>query len=69
MSEQTRFGAGAKWTGSQRADHEVLDDPAWEVTPLLKSLRNIAYEQLGTSGSGNHFVEWGELKLAKPISV
>ena len=66
LSEQTRFGAGAKWTGSQRADHEVLDDETWEATPLLKSLRNIAYEQLGTSGSGNHFVEWGELKLANP---
>lgn len=64
LTEQTRFGAGAKWTGSQRADHDVLDDKAWTATPFLRSLKNTAFEQLGTSGSGNHFVEWGELALS-----
>lgn len=63
LTEQTRFGAGAKWTGSLRADHDVLDDPAWSETPFLSSLKNLAFDQLGTSGSGNHFVEWGELTL------
>ena len=63
LTEQTRFGAGAKWTGNQRADHDVLDDPAWSATPFLRSLKNLAFDQLGTSGSGNHFVEWGELTL------
>ena len=65
LMEQTRFGAGAKWMGSQRADHEVLDDPAWAATSFLRSLKNMAFEQLGTSGSGNHFVEWGALTLEK----
>lgn len=65
LLEQTKFGAGAKWQRSQQVDHEILDDPAWDATKLLKSLKDTAYDQLGTSGSGNHFVEWGSLTLEK----
>ncbi len=63
LVEETRFGAGGKWTGKQRAEHEVLDDPAWSATKYLSSLRDTAYNQLGTSGSGNHFCEWVAFKL------
>lgn len=63
LLEETRFGAGAKWGKNQQVDHEVLDDPAWDATRLLKSLKDTAYDQLGTSGTGNHFVEWGSLTL------
>ena len=63
LMEQTKFGAGAKWTGNQRAEHEVLDDPDWNATKYLRSLKDIAYQQLGTSGTGNHFVNWGALTL------
>jgi tRNA-splicing ligase RtcB len=65
--EQTSFGMGAEWKGKRRADHEVLDDAAWNATPLLKNLQNNAVRQLGTSGTGNHFVEWGTFKLYEPI--
>src|SRR3712207_8872533 len=34
-------------------------DPAWEATPFLRGLKDTARAQLGTSGSGNHFVEFG----------
>lgn len=63
LKEHTLFGAGKEWRGSDRADHEVLDDSAWDATPLLRSLKDTAYNQLGTSGSGNHFVEWGAFEL------
>lgn len=59
----TKFGAGKTWSGKDRAEHEVLDDPAWKQTSLLRSLQFKAAEQLGTSGSGNHFVEWGAFEL------
>lgn len=65
--EQTAFGMGAEWKGSKRADHEVLDDPAWQVTSLLKTLKDNAVRQLGTSGTGNHFVEWGSFRLYEPL--
>ncbi|MCC6299320.1 MAG: RtcB family protein [Anaerolineales bacterium] len=60
---ETAFGMGAKWTGSKRASHAVLDDPAWEATRQLQTLHDTAYAQLGTSGTGNHFVEWGSFRL------
>jgi tRNA-splicing ligase RtcB len=59
LLEQTVFGAGGKWGGNQRADHAVLDDPDWSSSRYVASLKDIACRQLGTSGSGNHFVEWG----------
>src|SRR5262245_31866098 len=65
LVENTAFGPGAAWTGRQRAEHAVLDDPDWRSTRLLQSLRGRAVEQLATSGSGNHFVEWGIMTLTE----
>jgi tRNA-splicing ligase RtcB len=66
LLHQTQFGAGAAWHGNQRARHAVLDDPEWQATKLLRSLKDKAQEQLGTSGTGNHFVEWGVFTLTRP---
>ena len=65
--KQTAFGMGAEWKGREKAEHEVLDDPAWKATRLLKSLQDNAARQLGTSGTGNHFVEWGWFSLNEPL--
>ena len=67
LLEQTAFGMGAQWQGKQRAEHAVLDDPAWDATRLLKSLQDNAARQLGTSGTGNHFVEWGAFRLYESL--
>lgn len=62
LRENTRFGAGAEWK-PPREDH-ILDDPDWQATPLLRQLRETkGIPQLGTSGSGNHFVEFGQLEV------
>ncbi len=66
LLEQTRFGAGASWPRAQQVEHPVLDSEDWSATRLLRALHETAFEQLGTSGSGNHFVEWGRLTLEKP---
>jgi tRNA-splicing ligase RtcB len=65
--EQTAFGMGAEWKGGRRANHGVLDDDAWDATRLLQSLHDQAAKQLGTSGTGNHFVEWGSFRLYEPL--
>jgi tRNA-splicing ligase RtcB len=64
LMRKTYFGAGVK--NPDRPSHPVLDDPAWTETRLLRGLRDQAAQQLGTSGSGNHFVEWGLLELTDP---
>jgi tRNA-splicing ligase RtcB (3'-phosphate/5'-hydroxy nucleic acid ligase) len=59
LLRNTNFGAGSKFKEGRRPEHEVLDDPAWEATSFFKGLKDTGRAQLGTSGSGNHFVEWG----------
>jgi tRNA-splicing ligase RtcB (3'-phosphate/5'-hydroxy nucleic acid ligase) len=63
LLDRTRFGLRESWDLRDRPDHAVLADPAWEATRLLKLLKIKAQQQLGTSGSGNHFVEWGAFRL------
>ncbi|MFW5748920.1 MAG: RtcB family protein, partial [Chloroflexota bacterium] len=63
LLENTLFGAGGGYSGRDRAEHAVLDDPDWQATGFLNNLQDKAYAQLGTSGSGNHFVEWGAFTL------
>jgi tRNA-splicing ligase RtcB (3'-phosphate/5'-hydroxy nucleic acid ligase) len=65
LMSETRFGAGAAFERGRRPDHAVLDDPNWKALPLLRSLQSKAQEQLGSSGTGNHFVEWGTFRLYK----
>lgn len=66
LQRQTRFGVGRVWEPEKRLHHPVLDSSHWQTTPLLRELHELAVEQLGTSGSGNHFVEWGIFTLTAP---
>lgn len=63
LQRETLFGAGAGF--KKPLEHEVLEED-WNVTPVTGKLFDKARNQLGTSGSGNHFVEWGVLTLDQP---
>ncbi len=65
----TKFGAGQNFSGKEKADHEVLENEAFNSTPFLKNLHGKAWAQLGTSGGGNHFVEWGIIDFAERDEV
>jgi tRNA-splicing ligase RtcB len=56
IEAETRFGVGA--TFKNRRQHEVMDAD-WSVSPVTQQNKDRAWSQLGTSGSGNHFVEFG----------
>jgi tRNA-splicing ligase RtcB (3'-phosphate/5'-hydroxy nucleic acid ligase) len=56
LERETRFGVGGSFKA--RRQHEVMDAD-WRVTKLTADLKDRAWAQLGTSGSGNHFVEFG----------
>src|SRR5512133_2140596 len=60
LERETRFGIGA--TFRARREHEVMDED-WGATPVTAGLKDRAWAQLGTSGSGNHFVEFGVLTV------
>ncbi len=56
IEAETRFGVGA--TFKHRREHEVMDAD-WSVSGVTRQNKDRAWAQLGTSGSGNHFVEFG----------
>jgi tRNA-splicing ligase RtcB (3'-phosphate/5'-hydroxy nucleic acid ligase) len=60
LERETKFGIGGAFRSPRQ--HDVMDHD-WTVTPLTAKLKDRAWAQLGTSGSGNHFVEFGELTV------
>ncbi|MEK9136668.1 MAG: RtcB family protein [Bacteroidota bacterium] len=60
IEKNTRFGVGSEW--KERKHHDVMDED-WNVSPVTRELKDKAHRQLGTSGSGNHFVEFGEVEF------
>lgn len=48
------FGIGR--VNQEKVDHELFDDELW-WEPLLKPKKQMAQNQLGTVGSGNHYVD------------
>lgn len=58
VEKHTRFGAGISFDNPK--DHPVLYDEAWKDTKMLSRIRDLkAVQQLGSSGTGNHFVSVG----------
>ncbi len=62
IEAETRFGVGA--TFKQRREHDVMDRD-WTVSPVTRQNKDRAWGQLGTSGSGNHFVEFGVFSVGE----
>lgn len=48
-------------------EHAILDDKRWAELPRGVVNLKAAAEQLGSSGEGNHFVDWGALELIEPV--
>jgi tRNA-splicing ligase RtcB len=60
IERETQFGIGASF--KRKRQHDVMDAD-WSVSPVTRENKDKAWKQLGTSGSGNHFVEFGTLTL------
>lgn len=65
LFQQTAFGAGNGFTGQYKAEHAVLDNKLFEENAFVAKLKDKAWSQLGSSGGGNHFVEFGYLDFKK----
>ena len=61
LNEATLFGGGRQFEYS--TEHPVIDRPEFGELPLLKALQGKAAKQLGSSGSGNHFAEFGIVEV------
>jgi tRNA-splicing ligase RtcB (3'-phosphate/5'-hydroxy nucleic acid ligase) len=60
IQEATSFGVGGGFR--KHKDHPVMEED-WSFSPVTQKNRDRAWHQLGSSGSGNHFVEFGALTL------
>jgi tRNA-splicing ligase RtcB len=67
LNEATLFGSGSHFPDP--ADHEVLYRKEFNELGLLRGLHERARKQLGTSGSGNHFVEFGIVEIPEKDPV
>lgn len=65
----TKFGAGHGYHGRYKSSHDVLDRKEFSLTPFIKNLQDKAWSQLGTSGGGNHFVEFGIIEFAEKDEI
>lgn len=67
LDESTLFGSGAQFL--RAADHEVMEHELFYSLPLLKRLQGRAWKQLGSSGSGNHFAEFGVVTISETSAL
>jgi tRNA-splicing ligase RtcB (3'-phosphate/5'-hydroxy nucleic acid ligase) len=67
LNEATLFGSGRDFENP--VPHEVIDRKEFGEIDLLKKLQGRAAKQLGSSGSGNHFVEFGIVEITEQDDV
>jgi tRNA-splicing ligase RtcB len=64
LMENTVFGAGQGF--KKPRDHEILERNEFRDIHIVSNLKDKAWKQIGSSGSGNHFVEFGEVEITDP---
>ncbi|MDB5191481.1 MAG: RtcB family protein [Segetibacter sp.] len=67
LNENTLFGSGREF--KNKTDHEVLYRKEFNEIPILRGLKGRAESQVGTSGGGNHFVEFGIVHIPERDDV
>lgn len=60
LHENTRFGFDEF---SHPLEDEIMDRKEFSEIPVARQLKDRAFRQLGSSGSGNHFVEFGLVEI------
>ncbi|MBT28666.1 MAG: RNA-splicing ligase RtcB [Thalassobius sp.] len=64
LMEYTEFGTGNGF--SKPMDDPIFDRPEFDEIKVVRYNKDKAYKQIGSSGSGNHFVEFGEVEITDP---
>jgi tRNA-splicing ligase RtcB (3'-phosphate/5'-hydroxy nucleic acid ligase) len=65
LMNNTKFGFA---TFKNPRDHEVLEADAFKEIPVVRELKDRAWQQLGSSGGGNHFVEFGIVDIKDEVN-
>ncbi|WP_276368697.1 RtcB family protein [Chryseolinea sp. H1M3-3] len=65
LINNTKFGQA---TFKKPKDHEVLDRKEFSELSIVREMKDRAWQQMGSSGGGNHFVEFGIIEILHPIN-
>lgn len=63
LLNNTRFG---KASFKKPREHGIMENPLFNEIDVVKRLKSRAADQIGTSGGGNHFVEFGVVEILDP---
>lgn len=61
LVEHTKFGMSE--VHKSHVEHEIFDRETFDLIPILRRMKTKAIKQMGSSGGGNHFVEFGEVEI------
>src|SRR5690606_821280 len=65
LLENTRFGLA---TFKKPKDHEIFERREFSELSIVREMKDRAWQQIGSSGGGNHFVEFGTIEIESPIN-
>jgi tRNA-splicing ligase RtcB (3'-phosphate/5'-hydroxy nucleic acid ligase) len=65
LVNNTKFGLA---TFKNPRDHEVLERKEFSELPIAREMKDRAWQQIGSSGGGNHFVEFGIVDILNPVN-
>ncbi len=65
LLNNTKFGQA---TFKKPKDHEIFERPEFSELAIVREMKDRAWQQIGSSGGGNHFVEFGTVEIISPIN-
>jgi tRNA-splicing ligase RtcB (3'-phosphate/5'-hydroxy nucleic acid ligase) len=65
LMNNTKFGQA---TFSKPKDHEIFERNEFRELSIVREMKDRAWQQIGSSGGGNHFVEFGIVEVVNPIN-
>ncbi|SKC49791.1 RtcB family protein [Ohtaekwangia koreensis] len=65
LVNNTKFGTA---TFKKPKDHEVLERTEFKELSIVRQMKDRAWQQIGSSGGGNHFVEFGIVEILSPVN-
>lgn len=65
LVNNTKFGLA---TFQKPKDHEIFERKEFSELGIIREMKDRAWQQIGSSGGGNHFVEFGIVEILNPIN-
>lgn len=65
LVNNTKFGQA---TFKKPKDHEIFERKEFSELQIVREMKDRAWQQIGSSGGGNHFVEFGIVEISNAIN-